>query len=77
VVATLQPDSGTQVDLSYVYQQIAASDTWTVHHGLGKKPAVSVIDTAGTQVYGEVEYVDLDTVQVSFSAPFSGECICN
>ena len=49
----------------------------TVVHGLNKRPAMSIEDSAGDEVEGEVEYVDLNTMIVRFSASFTGRIICN
>jgi hypothetical protein len=58
-------------------QDFTAAATVTVTHNLGKRPAVTVIDTASDEVVGEVEHLSLNQLQVSFSAPFSGVVICN
>lgn len=55
-----------------VYEQVVASDVWTIDHDLGGRPQVTVVDSAGTQVVGEVRYVGDSRVVVEFSAPFSG-----
>lgn len=64
-------------DKTYRHVQGAASDSWTVVHGLGKFPAVFVVDSAGTLVDGDVAYIDQNTVVVTFSSPFSGEAYFN
>ena len=64
-------------DKHYVHKQETSSDTWEVTHGLGKEPAVTVIDSAGTEVIGEVEYVGLNKCILRFQAPFSGKAIFN
>jgi hypothetical protein len=61
----------------YVHEQRQASAVWTVNHNLGKVPAVTVVDTAGTEVIGDVRHVDENTALLTFSAPFSGKAICN
>ena len=48
-----------------------------VAHNLGKFPAVSVFDSAGDECVGDVDYVDLDNLTLTFSAPFSGTVTCN
>ena len=64
-------------DKNYVYVQGTPSSTWVINHNLNKKCAVTVVDSAGTTVVGNVKYIDLNTVEVTFSAPFSGEAFCN
>ena len=46
-------------------------------HGLGKRPSVTVVDSAGTAVIGEIEYLDDNTVRLTFCAAFSGTAYCN
>lgn len=57
---------------SYVHQQTTASDTWTITHNLANLLNISVIDSAGTQVEGDVLFQDANTVVISFSGAFSG-----
>lgn len=64
-------------DKTYVHTQSVAATVWTVSHNLGKKPAVTIVDTAGTEVVGRVDYLDNNTVRLTFSAAFSGEAYCN
>lgn len=57
---------------SYTHQQLAPSATWTISHELGFYPNVTVLDSAGTFVLGEVSYPDANTVVLSFSSSFGG-----
>lgn len=59
---------------SYHHVQLAASDTWTIVHGLGFRPAGIVIkDSAGDRVIpGDVDYPDPDTVLVTVGRAMSG-----
>lgn len=58
-------------------QQFVDASVVHVAHGLSKLPAVTVIDTASDVCWGDVVYVDLNNLTVTFSAPFSGTVICN
>jgi hypothetical protein len=58
-------------------QDFASAAVVSVPHGLGKRPAVTVIDTAGDEVIGDVAHTDVNNLTVSFSAPFSGTVLCN
>jgi hypothetical protein len=70
--------SGTSAtDKNYVHNQIAASATWVVSHNLNKFSSVVVVDSAGTVVNGEINYDNINTVTLSFSAPFSGKAYFN
>jgi len=56
----------------FIFTQAQAASTWTINHTLGGKPSVTVVDSANTVVFGEVQYVGNSQVVVVFSAPFSG-----
>lgn len=56
----------------HVHTQGAASSTWNITHLLGGKPSVTIVDSSGTVVYGEVVYNSDTSITVLFSAPFSG-----
>ena len=73
----LESLKGTGGDKHYIHNQEVSSDTWEVTHNLGKEPAVTVVDSAGTEVIGEVEYVSLNKCILRFQAPFSGKAIFN
>jgi hypothetical protein len=57
--------------VSYVHVQDAAADTWVIAHDLLFTPAVTVVDSAGTQVYGDVQYLPGQVV-VTFTSAFAG-----
>ena len=57
---------------NYTHNQSTASATWTITHNLGFRPAVSVVDSGGNHVVGDVNYVSVNVLTISFSAPFGG-----
>jgi hypothetical protein len=69
-------DIGSSVKTN-VFTQGNASKTWTVTHNLGKFPQVTVIDNVGDMVYGDVQYIDQNTLKITFSMPISGKCYLN
>jgi hypothetical protein len=54
------------------YLQSLPSDTWNITHSLSGKPSVTIVDSAGTIIIGDVQYLSNTQIQVSFTAPFSG-----
>lgn len=58
-------------------QAFTAEASLTVNHNLSKYPAVTVFDTAGDEVEGDVEHVTINTLTINFSAPFSGRLTLN
>jgi len=69
---------GTPVDLvgsqelGYMHIQENASATWSITHGLGFVPNITVVDTAGTVVEGSYNYPNSNTVVLTFIGAFSG-----
>jgi hypothetical protein len=65
--------AGLSGDKAFTHTQTASSSSWTINHGLGKKPSVTVTTLAtGVQVIGEVTYTNNNTIVVSFAAAVSG-----
>ena len=57
----------------YVHNQPTASTNWAITHNLKMYPSVTVVDSGGTHVMGEVTYNTLNTATVAFTSPFSGK----
>ena len=55
------------------FTQGTASATWVITHALGGKPQVTIVDSADTHVFGEVQYNSNTQVTVTFSVAFSGK----
>lgn len=70
-----QGDSGT--DAFYLHNQMVASSTWTITHNLNKYPSVTIVTSAGDEVEGNVSYTSINSVQLTFSAPFGGKAYLN
>lgn len=67
---------GPSGDLNFK-QNFTNQSSVTVAHTLGKFPSVTVIDSSEDEVIGDVRYIDLNTLTVSFAASFSGSVLCN
>lgn len=61
----------------YVHDQIASSKSWMIPHPLKKFPAVSIVDTGGNLIIGEVTYLSDILLRVDFTAEFSGKAYLN
>lgn len=59
--------------VSYNHNQIAASTTWTITHNLNFRPNVTVFDSSGTMVEGNVTHTSVNALTITFSVPISGQ----
>lgn len=64
-------------DKNYIHDQPIASATWNITHNLNKFPAVTIVDTSGNEVEGEVNHTDNNNIIITFSAAFSGKAYLN
>ena len=65
-------------DKNYIHTQSSPAAIWNYTHGLGKKPSVTIIDSAGSIILAKLTYVDLNTIQIDFNgSATSGEAINN
>ncbi len=76
-IAALEEEVKQGADKNYVHKQQVASDTWTVVHNLGKYPSITVVDSAGTVVVGEIILQTTEQAVISFNGAFSGKAYCN
>lgn len=58
---------------SYVHNQVSPAAVWDVVHNMGRYPAVNVVDTGGTEWTPDVQYLTVNTLRITFGAPFSGK----
>jgi hypothetical protein len=64
-------------DLTYIHDQGIPSLEWEVSHDLDKYPSAVAVDSAGSVVVGQVEYIDLNNIKITFNASFSGTAYIN
>jgi hypothetical protein len=64
-------------DGHYTHNQVVASTQWNINHNLNKRPSVTVVDSAGTNVTGAVSYPDANNVRIDFVGAMSGQAFLN
>lgn len=62
---------------TFVYEQAQASDVWEITHDLNKHPSVTVVDSAGTVVIGDIQYISNSRIIITFNGAFSGTAYLN
>lgn len=77
VTETVTTGGGGGSDAFFEYDQVVPASTWVITHGLGKFPSVTVVDSSGDTVFGDVHFNDTNTVTVTFSGAFSGVAYLN
>lgn len=75
----LQNDAGfiTAADIpkinTYTHNQITASNVWDVKHNLNRYPSsLSIVDSAGNVVLGDVKNISVNELIISFTTAFAG-----
>lgn len=58
---------------TYHYIQSSPSAVWTINHNLGFYPNVTIVDSAGSVVEGDVTYPNTNTMVLTFTGGFSGD----
>ena len=58
---------------NYVHDQMTPAATWTITHNLNGYPNITVVDSSGRQVEGDVTYASANQVVVAFASAFSGK----
>lgn len=69
--------TGSNYDKNYVFNQGVASSVWNITHNLGKFPSVTVVDSSGREVIGDVQHLTINTLTINFSSGFAGKAYMN
>lgn len=64
-------------DSTYVHNQAVPSASWVVVHNMGKRPAITVFDSANDEIEGDIVHNSVNQLTLTFSAAFSGVAYCN
>ena len=77
ITTVVEPESIVIRDIAFpavafAYTQQTASATWTINHNLNFHPNITVVDSGGTIVEGEIQYVDQNNVTLRFQSAFAG-----
>lgn len=70
-------DYGIEGDKTYTYTQPFETKSWSIQHNLNKYPSVMVVDKNLCQIWGDVQYLDLNTVRITFTENFTGQAFLN
>lgn len=68
---------GGSDDKFFEYTQSTPSQEWEIAHTLKKFPAVTVVDSAGSVVVGDITYIDDSNITITFQAAFAGKAFLN
>lgn len=68
-------DAGSP-DKNFVHEFTNLS-TMIIEHGLDKYPSVYVQDSAGDEVEGDINHIDTNTTEITFTGSFSGRAVFN
>ena len=60
-----------------MYEWATLESSVTVIHSLGKFPSVTIVDTSGSEIIGDINYINENTVTLSFSAETRGKAYFN
>ena len=64
-------------DVTYTHNQASASETWTINHGLHRKPSVTIVDTSDIVVSANIVYNSETQLTITFSDATAGKAYLN
>lgn len=74
---SIEAPSGSAITGTFIFTQSTASANWSIAHNLGKFPSVTVVDSANTEIDGDVEYIDSNNIALTFAVAFAGFAYLN
>lgn len=76
-ISNSETDIGGITTGVYTHIQYNPLKEWPVNHGLDGYPAVVVVDSAGSVIFGDIQYIDRNNVLLKHSAAFAGKAYFN
>lgn len=68
----------TEFNIStFTHNQLSPEKEWNVVHNLNRFPTVTVVDSGGSVVLGDVQYIDENQIKIVFTTSFSGKAYLN
>lgn len=64
-------------DKFFEFSQTVPSAQWQIAHQLDKYPSVTVVDSAGSVVVGDIDYIDSNNIVITFQGAFAGTAYLN
>ena len=58
---------------SFEFVQQTAATVWTINHNMGLKPNVKLEDLLGNDIQGAIDFIDNNTVRVTFNQAVAGK----
>lgn len=74
VIPRGEPGSGGN---TFIFNQPSPATTWNILHNLGQFPSVTVVDSGGTVIIGDVLYNNSNSITLSFVAALGGKAYLN
>ena len=68
---------GLTGDKDFTYIKSTPDQIWDITHNLDKYPSVTIVDSAGSVVMGDITYTSKSAIKITFSAAFSGKAYLN
>lgn len=68
---------GLTGDKDFTYIKSTPDKVWEITHNLDKYPSVTIVDSAGSVVMGDITYTSKRAIKITFSAAFSGKAYLN
>lgn len=72
VIVDLDPNLAHVWPSTFRWAQAAPATVWVINHGLDSFPAVSVINPDNVQLFGDVAYMDSNSLTITFGIPVDG-----
>ena len=64
-------------DTTLVYPVTNTAPVWTITHNLGKRPAITTVDSSGNVIHGDIQYVNDNQIKITFSQTLTGAVYFN
>ena len=64
--------TGSSSGVAYLHTQTSTSAAWVINHNLGLRPAVSIVDSGGSEIEADVMHTSVNQLVIRFAIPIAG-----
>lgn len=70
-------NAATTGDKFYLFDNPVASTVWNINHNQNKYPSVTIVDGSNNVIYGNILYVNVNNLTITFATAISGKAYIN
>lgn len=64
-------------NVSFTFTELIPTSTWNINHNMHRHPSIVIVDSSGNQFYGDIKFIDIDNLSITFGSGLTGTAYLN